>query len=165
MGDPLLTAAVAEFLFQEARLLDEQRWREWLELYSEDAVFWVPAYTDHGELVTDPDTQLNLIYITSRKGLEERVFRIETGDAASSTPTPRTCHLITNVLTDGLHSDTLIVRANWQVASYTDDRGPLLRNGHYEYLLRGTPSEFQIARKKIVMLEEKMEGYIDFYTV
>ena len=55
MGDARLTAAVAEFLFEEARLLDERRWREWLELYSDDVVFWVPAYTDQSELVNDPE--------------------------------------------------------------------------------------------------------------
>ena len=98
MDDARLTAAVAEFLFEEARLLDERRWREWLELYSDDVVFWVPAYTDQSELVNDPELQINLIYITSKKGLDERIFRIETGDSVASTPTPRTCHLMTRDL-------------------------------------------------------------------
>ena len=165
MGDALLTAAAAEFLFEEARLLDERRWRDWLALYRDDAVFWVPAYTDQGELVTDPELQINLIYITSKKGLDERIFRIETGDSVASTPTPRTCHLIANVVADGLDHGAVAVRANWQVASYTNDRGPVLRNGHYQFVLHGEPGDFRIARKKIVMLEEKMESFIDFYSV
>jgi 3-phenylpropionate/cinnamic acid dioxygenase small subunit len=165
MGDALLTAAVAELLFEEARLLDERRWHDWLVLYRDDAVFWVPAYTDQSELVTDPELQINLIYITSKKGLDERVFRIETGDSVASTPTPRTCHLIANVVAEGLDHGEVAVRANWQVASYTNDRGPVLRNGHYQFVLRGEPGKFQIAYKKIVMLEEKMESFIDFYSV
>ena len=165
MGDARLTAAAAEFLFEEARLLDARRWREWLELYSDDAVFWVPAYTDHSELVTDPELQINLIYITSKKGLDERIFRIETGDSVASTPTPRTCHLITNVVVTGLDRGEVALRANWQVASYTNDRGAVLRNGHYQFLLLGEPGNFRITRKKIVMLEEKMESFIDVYSV
>ena len=165
MGDAHLTAAAAEFLFEEARLLDERRWHDWLALYRDDAIFWVPAYTDQGELVTDPELQINLIYITSKKGLDERVFRIETGDSVASTPTPRTCHLIANVVADDLDHEAVAVRANWQVASYTNDRGSVLRNGHYQYVLRGGPGEFRIAHKKIVMLEEKMESFIDFYSV
>jgi 3-phenylpropionate/cinnamic acid dioxygenase small subunit len=165
MGDTLLTAAAAEFLFEEATLLDERRWHDWLALYRDDAVFWVPAYTDQGELVTDPAPQINLMYITSKKGLNERVFRIETGDSVASTPTPRTCHLITNVVAEGLGDGEVAVRANWQVASYTNDRGSVLRNGHYQFVLRGEPGDFCIARKKIVMLEEKMESFIDFYSV
>ena len=165
MGDARLTAAAAEFLFEEARLLDERRWHEWLELYSDNVVFWVPAYTDQSELVTEPELQINLIYITSKKGLDERIFRIETGASVASTPTPRTCHLITNVVVTGLDHGEVAVRANWQVASYSNDRGSVLRNGHYQFLLLGEPGNFQIARKKIVMLEEKMESFIDFYSV
>ena len=165
MGDALLTTAAAEFLFEEATLLDERRWHDWLALYRDDAVFWVPAYTDQSELVTDPELQINLIYITSKKGLHERIFRIETGDSIASTPSPRTCHLITNVVVNGLDHGEVAVRANWQVASYSNDRGSLLRNGHYQYLLLGEPGKFQIDRKKIVMLEEKLESFIDFYSV
>ena len=129
MGDPRLTAAAAEFLFEEAMLLDDRRWREWLALYRDDAVFWVPAYTDQSELVTDPELQINLIYITSKKGLDERIFRIETGDSVASTPTPRTCHLIANVVAEGLGQEEIAVRANWQVASYTNDRGRCCATG------------------------------------
>lgn len=28
------------FVLQEARLLDEKRWDEWLELFAEDGVYW-----------------------------------------------------------------------------------------------------------------------------
>ena len=31
-----------QFLYHEARLLDEQRYEEWLELFSDDATYWVP---------------------------------------------------------------------------------------------------------------------------
>ena len=40
---PPSVTAVQDILFREARLLDAQRWDEWLEMYCEDAVFWVPA--------------------------------------------------------------------------------------------------------------------------
>ena len=33
---------VQQFLFHEARLLDERRLQEWLALYAEDAEYWVP---------------------------------------------------------------------------------------------------------------------------
>ena len=38
--------AVADFLYREARLADEARYAEWLELWTDDAVYWVPATTD-----------------------------------------------------------------------------------------------------------------------
>ena len=47
---------VADFLFQEAELLDSQRWEDWLALFDDDATYWVPAragQTDghHGDAV------------------------------------------------------------------------------------------------------------------
>ena len=38
--------AVVEFLYLEARLADEARYAEWLALWTDDAVYWVPASTD-----------------------------------------------------------------------------------------------------------------------
>src|SRR5262245_11860815 len=31
------------FLIRETRLLDERRFREWMELFTEDGIYWVPA--------------------------------------------------------------------------------------------------------------------------
>ncbi len=39
-------AAFETFLIQEARLLDERRFREWMELFAEDGTYWVPAVPD-----------------------------------------------------------------------------------------------------------------------
>src|SRR5205823_7375544 len=34
---------IAAFVLREARLLDEQRYAEWLELFAQDAVYWIPT--------------------------------------------------------------------------------------------------------------------------
>ena len=38
-----LREAVEDFLYHEAELLDERRYRDWLELFADDAVYWMPA--------------------------------------------------------------------------------------------------------------------------
>jgi 3-phenylpropionate/cinnamic acid dioxygenase small subunit len=40
--------AVIDFLHEEARLADEGRYAEWLALWTDDAVYWVPGSTDPG---------------------------------------------------------------------------------------------------------------------
>jgi len=109
-------AEAAAFLYKEALMLDEQRWDEWLALYAEDAVFWIPTYTMQGDPVTNPELSINLIYITSRSGLEDRIYRIRTGQSEASTPLPRTCHMITNVLAAEGSGGRLRVTANFQVS-------------------------------------------------
>jgi 3-phenylpropionate/cinnamic acid dioxygenase small subunit len=41
-----MSEAIARFLYKEARLLDEKRWDEWYELFTEDAYYWVPLTRD-----------------------------------------------------------------------------------------------------------------------
>lgn len=165
MIDLQLHAAVSEFLFREARLLDEQKWSAWLELYTEDAVFWAPATTMAGGYTTDPELELNFIYITGRAGLEARILRVETNSSIASTPPPRTCHLVTCVMIDAADDKEIRAFANWQVVSFSEQRGQQIRSGAYEYMLRPTGSSFRIARKKILLLEHVIDGYFDIYTL
>ena len=45
---------IAQFLFREARLMDEHRYEEWLTLWADDGVYWVPC----GHEDTDPLRQV-----------------------------------------------------------------------------------------------------------
>ena len=45
--------AVRDFLYREARYLDDRQWDEWLELYAQDATFWMPSWDDNDELTED----------------------------------------------------------------------------------------------------------------
>lgn len=100
MAEPISTAAAAEFLYREARLLDARKFGEWLDLFCEDGLFWAPAVGMDGAYTTDPETSLNFIYIVGRAGLEARVFRVESGGSLASNPLPHTRHLVTNVMVD-----------------------------------------------------------------
>ena len=69
--DHELKRDVAELIQWEATLLDRRRWDDWIDLFTEDAVYWVPSWADEEKTTSDPETQLNLIYLRDRGGLEE----------------------------------------------------------------------------------------------
>ena len=52
---------VEQFLYREARLLDERRFREWLELLTDDVRYWMPGRStrypkvSQGIVLLDPD--------------------------------------------------------------------------------------------------------------
>ena len=69
---------VEQFLYREARYLDDREFDKWLACYAPDSEFWMPAWDDDDTLVTDPQTEISLIYYNNRGGLEDRVFRIRT---------------------------------------------------------------------------------------
>ena len=85
--------AVVEFLYREARLADEARYAEWLALWTDDAVYWVPASTDPA---ADPETRLSHIY-DNRNRLETRVKLLQTGHRYSQEPASLMRRLISNI--------------------------------------------------------------------
>lgn len=97
-----LLAAGTEVLNREGLYLDERRWDDWLALFREDCIFWAPAWKTDNELTDDPMREVSAFYFKSRAGLEDRVWRIRSGDAPSLNPLPRTTHTISNsVLEEG----------------------------------------------------------------
>ena len=78
---------VEQFLYAEARMLDDRDFEGWLDCYAPDAEFWMPAWDDDDTLVTDPQREISLIWYGNRGGLEDRVFRIRT-ERSSATSLP-----------------------------------------------------------------------------
>jgi benzoate/toluate 1,2-dioxygenase subunit beta len=85
--------AVTEFLYMEARLADEGRYAEWLQLWTDDGVYWVPATTDPA---ASPDTHISHIY-DNRARLDTRIKLLLTGQRYSQEPRSLMRRLISNV--------------------------------------------------------------------
>ncbi|PLN68436.1 benzoate 1,2-dioxygenase small subunit, partial [Klebsiella quasipneumoniae] len=109
---------VRQFLYYEARLLDDRQWDEWLSCYSPQVVYWMPAWGDDDQLTRDPQKEISLIYYPNREGLEDRVYRIKTERSGASTPEPRTTHIISNVELLGENDEGLKVRYSWVTWSH-----------------------------------------------
>jgi len=165
MAEASSIAAVEQFLYREARLLDAQKWPEWLDLYCDDAVFWVPAVTMAGRHTTDAEQSLNFIYIAGRVGLEARALRVASGGSLASNPLPRTRHLITGVTVDEDTPQQVQAYANAQSVAFCEARGQQILTSSYEYILRKQNGGFRIAQKKILLLEYVIDGYFDFFTI
>jgi 3-phenylpropionate/cinnamic acid dioxygenase small subunit len=153
---------VEDLIYREATLLDRKKWEEWLDLYAEDAVYWVPAWRSEEKTTDDPDTQLNLIYLRNRGGLEDRVFRIESRDSYASVPLDRTVHLVGNVVVDDANGEKVAATANCIVHTY-GKKGGMTRASLYDYELRRIGGALKIARKKIIFIDDRLEGPIDVY--
>lgn len=159
-----LRDAVGDLVNREAMLIDDKRFEEWLELYTEDCLVWMPAWQSESELTDDPHGALNLLYLTPRTRLEDRIFRLESGDSFASTPMDRTVHIVSNVAITAERDTEVEARAHWIVHSY-GTHGGITRGGRYEYLLRRDGDTLRIAKKKIVMINDKLVGAVDIYHI
>jgi 3-phenylpropionate/cinnamic acid dioxygenase small subunit len=80
---------VAKFVLKEARLIDEKRFDEWYELFTEDAHYWVPLSPGQ----TDPLTHNSLAY-EDKLLLKLRIERLKQPTAFSQKPASRCLHVM-----------------------------------------------------------------------
>jgi len=80
---------LVDVVYHEARCIDEQRWDEWLALYTDDAHYWMPL--THGQ--TDPLLQGSLMY-EDKMLLGIRVERLKGRRTFSQEPISRCHHLL-----------------------------------------------------------------------
>ena len=159
-----LQFAVSQFLFHKSALCDTRQWEAYLDLYDEDSVYHIPQWIDEHTYVQDPNQGLSYVYYEDRTGLEDRVFRIGTGKAASATPMPRTCHMINNVLVETLADGNVEARVVWQTL-YNRQGVEGCFYGHATYLLRPVGDGFRIRKQHTVLLNDKIDSVLDFYHV
>ncbi|HWK46604.1 MAG TPA: benzoate 1,2-dioxygenase small subunit [Stellaceae bacterium] len=157
--------AAREFLFREARLLDDKSWDDWLQLYRPDAEFWMPAWDDDGTLVTDPQREISLIYYGNRGGLEDRVFRIKTErSSATSLPEARTSHNISNIEIVEQTAQVCALRFNWVTFSFRY-KATDTHFGTSFYTLDTSGESPLIARKKVVLKNDYIHHVVDIYHI
>src|SRR6202521_4230379 len=88
-------AQLADFLAHEARLLDERRFGEWMQLFADDGTYWVPSVPEQ----QSPFDQASLFY-DDRALMRTRVERLEHPRIHVQTPPSRTAHLVGNVVVE-----------------------------------------------------------------
>ena len=90
MNAPMANTAAADireveaFLYMEARLADENRYDDWAALWTEDALYWLPANIDD----YDPNFHISIIY-DDRSRTQDRIDRLKSGGAWAQEPRSR----------------------------------------------------------------------------
>ena len=156
----LLKQDVESFLYREAELLDERRYEEWLDLFTEDARYWMPMRKNVPR--DEPEREftrqgLDVNWFDEGKDtLTRRVQQILTGIHWAEEPPSRTCHMVSNVqilgtTPSGASPTEVTVKSRFlvyrnRVATETD-----FLVGKREDLLRRTDGHWRIARRKIVL--------------
>jgi 3-phenylpropionate/cinnamic acid dioxygenase small subunit len=97
-----LTQEVAEFLYREADLLDERRFKEWLDLLADDLVYFMPIrrnvkFGQHAERENTRQGEGISWFDEDKWTLGKRVEQILTGVHYAEEPLSRVCHIVTNV--------------------------------------------------------------------
>ncbi len=137
---------VSQFLFSEARMLDDREWDKWAALFTEEGTYWAPASYEQ----PDPIEHVSLIY-EDQLLRKVRLARFSNPNAFSLQPFPRTCHFISNIMIDSHEGAAVTVSSCFQMTEYRRDK-PNQFNGRYVHDLVDMDGSFKINQKKAILV-------------
>ena len=156
---------IEQFLYREAELLDDRRFRDWLDLLDDDIEYGIPnrhnvAGGDAGELA-GPE-EMAWMHDTKRI-LEWRVNRFGTGMAWSEQVPSRTRHLVSNVrVTPTDDADRYEVRSSFLVYRNQGTRETIYA-GYRDDVLRRAGESWTICRRRITLDQATLAGNLSIF--
>jgi benzoate/toluate 1,2-dioxygenase beta subunit len=140
------TAEIEQFLYREASLMDEHRYQEWLSLWTEDGIYWVPCARE----ATDPTREVSIIY-DDRSRLADRAQYLETGTVRDPDTRPLMRRVISNIEMMPLNERETEVTSNFILVEARDN-GQFIWCGRSIHRLRREGGGLKIAFKKVLLV-------------
>lgn len=135
---------VTQFLYREARLMDDNRYGDWLGLFADPCTYWVPSNAE----AIDPDRHVSILY-ADRRILESFVKRLVDGKAFAQSPASRLRRMVSNIEIE--ETDTIAARANFLIVEVRK-HVQRLHAGSSEYRLTRDADGLRIEYKKVMLL-------------
>jgi 3-phenylpropionate/cinnamic acid dioxygenase small subunit len=158
---------VERLLYQEARLLDERRFHDWLEFFTDDVRYWMGMRSNRypkkskAIAILDPDRYIEddltredelAIFDETRETLTRRVARLDTGMAWAEDPPSRTRRLLANIEVEpGDTAAELKVYCNFIVYRSRAETEQDFYVGARLDVLRRVHGAWKIARRKLTL--------------
>lgn len=144
-------AEVEAFLIREARLLDERRFEEWMELFTADGYYWVPARLEQ----TDPWSEVSLMF-DDREIMANRIQRLRHPKVYAQIPASRGVRQVSNVEIDAVDEASGEITA--RSVFFMFEHRPTLPQpiervfaGHCYHRLRPEGGSFRLLWKKVLI--------------
>jgi benzoate/toluate 1,2-dioxygenase beta subunit len=143
---------VEQFLFEEARMLDERRFEEWMALFVDDGYYWAPARPGQ----SDPLAEISLVF-DNREIMRNRIERLRHPKVHAQTPPTRSVRQISNVSIEESHAERgeVTVRSVFFLYEHRPTLPePLSRvlAGEYLHRLRCDDASYRIVWKKATLV-------------
>ena len=133
----------------EALLLDQDRHGDWLDLFVDDLVYWLPV----DPAARRPEDGLNIIY-DDRRRLTDRIQRLSSGHAHTEEPPRWVARVVGPGLVLEQHDREMLVRSGF-VAFDSRNGETTTHGGHYLHRLLSAGDGWRIAEKKIELASSR----------
>ncbi len=137
--------AVAQFLYRQADLLDSKRWQEWIDLFADDGVYWMPPDASYKTWEGMP-----AIFAEDKNLMNVRMKRVLHPDAWSQRPLWETNHVVSNIIIEKELKNEITVRSRFHMMELRRDD---VRHfaGSYLHKLVKTKSGYRIKLQRVDM--------------
>jgi len=148
--DPMheLHHEVSQFLYRQSELLDDQRWQDWIDLFTEDGIYWMPA--DPGDTTWEG---VPSIFAEDKNLMTVRMKRVLHPDAWSQKPMWGTSHVIGNVviLPRDPRTGDIVVRSRFHMMELRRDSTRHFAGTYVHHLVR-TPNGLKVRLQRTDMV-------------
>jgi 3-phenylpropionate/cinnamic acid dioxygenase small subunit len=157
----ILQQELEQFLYKEARLLDERRLEDWLDLLADELHYWMPMrrnikFGDWDLEFTSADTEINW-FDEGKDILAGRIRQINTGVHWPEEPVSRFEHLISNVELVSAQGDEITVNSKFHCyQNRLQDEVNQWVGRREDVLRRDQATKFKIVRRKIILAQNVM---------
>ena len=143
-------AKVSDFLFTEAFLLDHRQWFDWLGLFAEGGMYWVPLKAGQ----TDAINNVSLFYEDAMMR-EVRARRLEEQRAWSQQPLVHTARTIGNIqIVSPDDMDEIVARSTFTLVESRLPHQRILA-GFYTHRLIEHGDSFLIVETKVELIDSE----------
>lgn len=151
---------IEQFLLAEADLLDERRFIEWLDLFTDDVRYFMPIVSNvkHGDEAREysREKEDSAWMDEGKETLAQRVRQIETGIHWAEEPKSRMSHIVTNLRIlaaepDGERPDLVRTRCRFIVYRNRQADEVDLLVGKRNDTLRRDGESWKISRREILL--------------
>ena len=144
---PELQQNVEQFLYQQSELLDAKRWQEYIDLFTDDGVYWMPANPDHEHWEGVPS-----IFIEDKNLMAVRMKRVLHPDAWSQVPNWETNHIVGNtVIEDISEQGDVVVRSRFQMIELRREDVRHFAGRYLHVLKNDQGNDYRIEKQRVDM--------------
>jgi 3-phenylpropionate/cinnamic acid dioxygenase small subunit len=143
-----------QFYIREAWLLDDRKFQAWLELFTEDVLYFmprrknVPRRESHREVTPLGDLA---VFEEDKRYLEMRVARLDTGMAWSEDPPSRTRHIIGNLVVEALDNGEVQARTAFLIYRSHLETDQQIFAGRRDDVLRQVNGAWKVSKRQILL--------------